>query len=253
MVIYKITNQLNNKIYIGQTIHTAEMRWKRHIQDALNGLNTHFAQAIRKYGYQNFKIEVIDTAETAEELTDKEYYWINYYNTTKTGYNETASKLKCGGNTYLSKTTQEMEIIKDKIRQNKMGGLNPNSRSIKIKNYYTGEEIFFDSCADCQRYFNESNHNFITRRCQHKTRCLYKQQWYIAYQDEEYDLNTTIEKNNAKSVPIQVLDLETNQVKQFQSFAAARRFYNWGSKIDKSKFKGENELIYLHYKITLLH
>ena len=40
---------------------------------------------------------------------------INYYNTTKTGYNETASKLKCGGNTYLSKTTKEMEIIKDKI------------------------------------------------------------------------------------------------------------------------------------------
>lgn len=253
MVIYKITNKLNNKFYIGQTIHTVEARWKRHIEDAMNGLNTHFAKAIRKYGYQNFEFEVIDTANNSDELTEKEYYWINYYDAINKGYNETASKLKCGGNTYLSKTPEEMKLIKNKIRQTKLGKLNPNAKAIKIKNYYTGEEIFFDSCADCQRYFNETNHNFITRRCQHKTHCLYKKQWYIAYHDEEYDISTTVEKNNAKSVSIQVLDLEKNEVKQFQSFASAKRFYNWGTKIDKSKFKGKDELTYLHYKITLLH
>ena len=74
MVVYKITNKLNNKIYIGQTIHTAQERWKRHILDAQRGLNTHFAQTIRKYGPQNFSLEVIDSAATQEELTQKEYY-----------------------------------------------------------------------------------------------------------------------------------------------------------------------------------
>ena len=50
MYIYKITNKINNKIYIGQTIRPVEDRWKRHINDALNNiLDTHFARAIRYY------------------------------------------------------------------------------------------------------------------------------------------------------------------------------------------------------------
>ena len=73
MWIYKITNLLNNKVYIGQTIRTDQSRWRRHILDAKNNkLNTHFARAIRKYGEENFSVEIIDTANSAEELTQKE-------------------------------------------------------------------------------------------------------------------------------------------------------------------------------------
>lgn len=54
MYIYKITNLLNDKIYIGQTITSVEQRWKRHQNDALSGtLDTHFARAIRKYTPKN--------------------------------------------------------------------------------------------------------------------------------------------------------------------------------------------------------
>ena len=117
MYVYKITNLINNKLYIGQSINPIEKRFKRHIDDALSGrLDTYLARAIREYGAENFKIELIDTATTQEELTQKEYYWINYYDAVHTGYNETDSILKCGGNTYLSKTPEEMEIIKEKIR-----------------------------------------------------------------------------------------------------------------------------------------
>ena len=51
--IYKVTNLINNKVYIGQTIQTVQSRWYRHcgksgISQA--ELNTHFKRAILKYG-----------------------------------------------------------------------------------------------------------------------------------------------------------------------------------------------------------
>ena len=103
MEVYKITNLINNKVYIGQTIRPIQQRFHRHISDAMNNiLDTHFARAIRKYGPDNWKIESIDTAETQEELNQKEQYWINYYNSVIEGYNETNAISKCGGNTYQS-------------------------------------------------------------------------------------------------------------------------------------------------------
>ena len=127
MYIYKITNIQNNKVYIGQTIRPIQQRFKRHINDALNcKLNTHFARAIRKYGKDSFIIEEIDTAKTQEELNQKEKFWINYYDSIKNGYNETDSIVKSGGNTYYSKTKEEMNVIKNKIRDSKIGNKNPN-------------------------------------------------------------------------------------------------------------------------------
>ena len=73
MWIYKITNIQNNKVYIGQTIRPVKDRFNRHINDALNNIiDTHFARAIRKYGKENFQIEIIDTAQNQNELNEKE-------------------------------------------------------------------------------------------------------------------------------------------------------------------------------------
>ena len=77
-----------------------------------NILDTHFARAIRKYGPDKWQLEVIDGAETQEELNQKEQYWIRYYNSVEEGYNETDAINKCGGNTYQSKTEEEMEEAK---------------------------------------------------------------------------------------------------------------------------------------------
>ena len=101
VLIYKITNKLNNKIYIGQTNKTIEQRFARHINDAMsNRLDTHLARAIRLYGPEAFVVEQIDSANTQEELNQKEIQWIHFYDSIKQGYNETDSGLKCGGNTY---------------------------------------------------------------------------------------------------------------------------------------------------------
>ena len=106
--------------------------------------------------------------------------------------------LKSRGNTYLSKTDEEMEIIKEKIRQTKMGGKNPAAKKVKCKNEQTQEEFHFNSLSEMQKFFNETNHNFITRRCNNSIICLYKGVWNISYEEDDYK-NKTIYKNNARA------------------------------------------------------
>ena len=106
MIIYKITNKINNKCYIGQTINSLNDRFNRHKKDAIsNRLDTHLARAIRKYGEENFIAEIIEEVDNQILLTEREYYWINFYDSVNKGYNETNNKLKCGGNTYSNKRT----------------------------------------------------------------------------------------------------------------------------------------------------
>ena len=78
MIIYKATNLINDKIYIGLTTKSLEHRISVHKKDSKR-LNTYFYQAIRKYGFENFKWEVVDTAITMEELEEKERYYIKLF------------------------------------------------------------------------------------------------------------------------------------------------------------------------------
>lgn len=255
MIIYKITNQINGKIYIGQTINTLEKRFNRHKQDALSGrLDTHFARALREYGVDNFIAEVIENVNSQEELNIREHYWINYYNSCKEGYNETNSILKSGGNTYQSKTTEEMEIIKAKIRETKIGGKNPASKKVKCKNIKTNQELHFNSLSEMQQYFKEENHNFITRRCNHTIKCLYKQEWLIAYEEDEYDTTLTAYKNNARAKQIKVTNIQTKEENIFPSYSAAEKYFNLsrGCLSYASKKQINNQFSYQHYNIIIL-
>lgn len=189
MYIYKITNTVNNKTYIGQTIHPIQDRFNRHITDALhNIIDTHFARAIRKHGADKFHIEQIDTAVNQDELTQKEQQWIRHYQSTNPnyGYNETDAIYKCGGNTYQSKTDDELKKICKKISKTKLGGLNPRAKKVKCLNVDTGQELVFDSFSLCKKYFNEQHHRFITTRVLHQIHSLYKGKWAIAYYEDDY-------------------------------------------------------------------
>lgn len=91
--IYKITNLINNKVYIGQTSRTIQERWEQHIRDSQK-LKYSLYLAINKYGINNFVIEQIEECPISL-LNEKEIYWIKYYNSYKEGYNE---NLGGGGN-----------------------------------------------------------------------------------------------------------------------------------------------------------
>jgi group I intron endonuclease len=186
MWIYKITNIQNNKVYIGQTIRPIEQRFHRHLNDALNNiLDTHFARAIRKYGKDSFIIEEIDTAQTQNELNKKEQYWRQYYNSVEEGYNETDAISKCGGNTYQSKTEEEMENIKEKIRQTKLGSKNPMARKIKRINIITNEIDMFDTIISCAKACGIKNgKTSIVDRLNGKIKSPFKKIWIFEYYDE---------------------------------------------------------------------
>ena len=222
MNIYKITNISNGKVYIGQSIRPISERFQRHINDAINNnLDTHLARAIRKYGKGNFIIELIDTANTQNELNEKEQFWIRFFDSINNGYNETDAIYKCGGNTYQSKSEDEMIIISDKIRQSKLGSNNPMARTIKCLNIATNEELFFQTVKDCQSYFNEPHHRFITTRVTKQTRSLYLGIWAISYFENSYEYEINVSKTGNRVRVVDVLysiDIILNSMNETDRF-----------------------------------
>ena len=102
--IYKIVNNFNSKVYIGQTIQSLKRRFNGHCcNDKGKGKNMYIKKAILKYGKENFNIELIEEVE--EELLDeREKYWISYYDSYNTGYNLTE-----GGNSNRENLTSSLE------------------------------------------------------------------------------------------------------------------------------------------------
>ena len=92
MIIYKLTNKYNNKVYIGLTTSTLERRLVQHHYESRHNVDRPLYRAMRKYGEDAFLAEVIDTASSLDELKEKEKYWIKYYNSYGAngyGYNAT--------------------------------------------------------------------------------------------------------------------------------------------------------------------
>ena len=71
MVVYKITNQLNGKPYVGQTSQSIEKRFLQHSK-----ADTPLGQAMRDCGIENFTIEVIEECNTPEQAKKQECFWI---------------------------------------------------------------------------------------------------------------------------------------------------------------------------------
>ena len=85
--IYKIVNQVNGKIYVGQTKSNKETRLYSHLKQTRDGSKLPIYCAIRKYGKENFLIETIEYCEESQ-LNEKEEYWIKELNTLcHDGYN----------------------------------------------------------------------------------------------------------------------------------------------------------------------
>jgi len=90
-IVYKVTNLLNNKIYIGKTSKTLEDRKRRHYYDSKRK-KTHFHLALLKYSKESFSWEILrNNCQSLEELNFYEMLYISMFNSNNRlfGYNVT--------------------------------------------------------------------------------------------------------------------------------------------------------------------
>lgn len=125
-IIYKITNRINDKGYVGKTERTIEKRWKSHCSSARNGSKFRFHSAIRKYGEDKWNLEILEELITDDELlvSEREEYYIVLHKTLTEGYNAVPGGT---GGWMLPRCSPE---VQQKWREQKasrsIGSTNPN-------------------------------------------------------------------------------------------------------------------------------
>lgn len=121
--IYKTTNKINNKIYIGQKKSDVFLAEK------YLGSGVRLKSAIKYYGKENFSVELVDTADSLEKLNEKEIYYISYYSSTnpEIGYNISFGGGGISGivawNSGLTKETDSRLIQSDETKQKRSESL----------------------------------------------------------------------------------------------------------------------------------
>lgn len=134
--VYKITNKINNKIYIGITNQGSGARYRHHWYESRIGEPAPIHRAMAKYGEENFTLEIIDFADTYEELKEKEKYYIKLYDSMnrEVGYNLTE-----GGDGTFGRL--HSDDTKEKIRQKALGRKASEETKKKMSEARKGRKI----------------------------------------------------------------------------------------------------------------
>jgi hypothetical protein len=154
-IIYKVTNRINGKSYIGQTVKPLSERISEHVCHALlKKDNTYFHNAIRKYGKENFEWKIIVECSSLEKLNTVEIEMIKKHDTFESGYN-----LNLGGGSNIGfKHTEE---AKKRISESRMGEKNPNYGKYGEKNHNFGKTRSKESKKKMsEAHMGEKNHNY---------------------------------------------------------------------------------------------
>lgn len=107
--IYKIINDVNSRVYIGQSV-SCETRWKSHLYDAGHRPSMVIDLAIRKYGQEHFKMEIVERCSISE-LDDKEKEWIEKEESYKNGYNSTVGGKALRGEDHPRAILKEEDVV----------------------------------------------------------------------------------------------------------------------------------------------
>lgn len=204
MYIYRITNKINNKCYIGQTRHSIKRRFGDHVRGCKNNSLIH--QAIKKYKKENFEVEQLIECNNLEELDEKEKYFIQVFNSVApNGYN-----LEYGGNSQKELS----EITKQKIR-------NTRKRRVVISQHIeTGEIVEYSSVLEAEKITKVSQ-TYIRRCCLGKMYCSKKLRWKYK---EDSNFPKCLTPKQKMSRPIKYKCLSTGEIKEFESVRSVAQF-----------------------------
>lgn len=147
--IYKITNKVNGKVYVGQTVQkNVKYRWKDHTRklNQNNHPNKHIQASWNKYGEENFVFEVIEefNPEMNFDLNNLEKFWIKHYDSSnpEKGYNKTL-----GGDGSGTLT----EEAKQKLRQVNLGKVQSAETIAKRVEKLKGQKRTEEHCSNISK------------------------------------------------------------------------------------------------------
>ena len=188
-VIYYILNRINGKAYIGKTVRELWRRIKQHRTRPESCIG----DAIKKYGFENFSVFVLEECATPEELNEREKYWIKTLHTkTPYGYN-----LTDGGD----------------------GGKKAGIRNRPVRCLNTGE--VFESIKQAAEHFNLKGHKIsvVCRKKRFQTGGL-----RFEYCDSPFDPEERLREAH-KTNTEKIRCVETNEI--FESVTAAARHFGF--------------------------
>ena len=137
MYIYKITNKINGKVYIGKTEKSIRVRFSVHKNNAHKKINRYLYDAMNHYGIKNFEISIIEKCFDIDSLNKREIYWIEYFNSTNRnfGYN-----MQCGG-TGGRQPPEVLKVIGQKVSIANKGRIVSKDTRLKISKKHMGKTI----------------------------------------------------------------------------------------------------------------
>jgi len=157
MIIYKIQNKINSKIYVGQTKRDINERVAGHLES-----KSYIGNALRKYSLESFDISVIDHSYKKEVLNEKEKYWIKKLNCRfPNGYN--IADGGHGGN--LGPLVNKKISKKTKGKNNPFYGKHHSSESIeKIREANTGKKHSYETIEKMRESLTGRKHSEETKQ-----------------------------------------------------------------------------------------
>lgn len=188
--IYKATNLVNGKCYIGQTVDLHSRIWQH--QRCYEKERCDFHDAIQEFGFHNFKWDVLDSCTDKEKASDLEKYYIEKYDTFKNGYNMT--KGGNGGCFWKAKPIVRLTLSGD-----------------FVKRYDSAGETKLDGFSDSDVLLNCKNKSYTCKG-------------FMFMFEDEYLKNGAKKYNkpaSKKQKPIIQCDLNGNFVKEFKSVSNA--------------------------------
>ena len=208
--VYMIYNDVNDKVYIGETLQKITTRFKQHIQKAFDEnrkYDGHLFRAIRKYGKEHFfvkeidKVTGLDRNKVKEEIQRLEVFYISKYDSCKNGYN-----CDFGGGKGMKLASEETKLKQsltkksdpkyaEIARMNQKKGAENNKVPITMYDFNSGEKLEeFESTKAAAIKYNKDASS-ITKICKGKTNYLRIQNQKVTfkYQQDLYVPKYTVE------------------------------------------------------------
>lgn len=270
--IYIITNLVNDKKYIGQSIDVSS-RWRQHVKDSKNNRlkSRYLYSSFNKYGIKNFNLETIEENVPINRIDEREKYWISYYNTfAPNGYNLTHGGEGSLGrkHTLLSKRkisekakiwhSKNKDIFRSLIKNRNTINIysidtilkrvetwksNPENKTKVIKNLTN----YTSSMSEEEK--NENYKKAIQTK-KEKEYDFYSFSFGKMNEEEKDKMYEKISINNSRSQNILMIDQNDNMIKEFHSIGEAGRYlheefnYSKNSKVNIRKVLDTNKIAY---------